>query len=400
MKQFKVCVILVGSDAYGSSILPHTQLSVHCHCLSFMLHCCVVVRPRPPFNISVKHTDSYKITWDNKNPRLCLTYRVRLRPSPSPSPARLALTLNSTQSFVHLPQSRLHPGVCYRVDIQARLCPGSLYRGPWSEWSTPSSCISAAITSSPQAEGTNGYYWLITLPILMVLLSLAFSKRVFGQKRLQLMTYNPDPSEFFKPLYNSYEGNFKAWVMPVFTEQDFTVDSVGDMKLDQWNQCYFLQSSPPPYHPAQSPSPSRSPSQSRGSSQVSIHTVTLCGSLGYPGEASCEEPAEGTEAEGRQKESLEELSLSSQDMGQDEEGLLGDGYPHMELDEEGLSGDRYPHMDMDTIDSGFGECSSPPTSGPSVEQLCELYQSNYVKQWTIDHCEVDLDLCTPPQAWR
>lgn len=49
-----------------------------------------------------------------------------------------------------------------------------------------------------------------------------------------------------------------------------------------------------------------------------------------------------------------------------------------------LSEDGYPHVDLDTIDSGFGELSSPGAeqTPPQLPQLSNL-QSNYVKQWVV-----------------
>lgn len=48
------------------------------------------------------------------------------------------------------------------------------------------------------------------------------------------------------------------------------------------------------------------------------------------------------------------------------------------------SEDGYPHVDLDTIDSGFGELSSPGAeqTPPQLQQLSSL-QSNYVKQWVV-----------------
>lgn len=55
------------------------------------------------------------------------------------------------------------------------------------------------------------------------------------------------------------------------------------------------------------------------------------------------------------------------------------------------SDDGYPHVDLDTIDSGFGECSSPgATDSNGAEQTdSELFpehkssNSNYVRQWMV-----------------
>lgn len=55
------------------------------------------------------------------------------------------------------------------------------------------------------------------------------------------------------------------------------------------------------------------------------------------------------------------------------------------------SDDGYPHVDLDTIDSGFGECSSPGASDSNIAEQrdSDLFHehknsnSNYVKQWMI-----------------
>lgn len=48
------------------------------------------------------------------------------------------------------------------------------------------------------------------------------------------------------------------------------------------------------------------------------------------------------------------------------------------------SEDGYPHVDLDTIDSGFGECSSPAASSAAGQAdlfAHEHKNTNYVKQW-------------------
>lgn len=50
------------------------------------------------------------------------------------------------------------------------------------------------------------------------------------------------------------------------------------------------------------------------------------------------------------------------------------------------SEDGYPHVDLDTIDSGFGECSSPGAAEHKDSDLFHEHKnsnSNYVKQWMI-----------------
>lgn len=76
--------------------------------------------------------------------------------------------------------------------------------------------------------------------------------------------------------------------------------------------------------------------------------------------------------------------------------------PHVQLDEpervsldsfvsNEQSEDGYPHVDLDTIDSGFGECSSPGASDSNMTEQIDsqlIYEhkcsnSNYVKQWMV-----------------
>lgn len=55
------------------------------------------------------------------------------------------------------------------------------------------------------------------------------------------------------------------------------------------------------------------------------------------------------------------------------------------------SEDGYPHVDLDTIDSGFGECSSPGASDSNIAEQIDSdsfrehknSNSNYVKQWMV-----------------
>lgn len=324
------------------------------------------VRPWPPSNISVKMTKmSYNITWINNNTLDCLTFIVRIKTPKSTQ--KTAIIMESTQSFVQLEQARLLPGVCYRVDIKAKLCPGLRIEGNWSEWSVPALLTTATVKQLP---GTKHYYWLITLPIL-IFLSLGFPKAVLWHKKFKVITYIPKPGEFFKPLYNSYQGNFKAWVKPMFAEQTFHVHTGADIKLDHWNQSLSSPDSNLVHSPIRNVSPVSS-STFNIASHCSVTSSYLHG-------------AKIDVCELDRHPQRPSLNLSTLNVLQD-------------LDEEELSRNDYPLMDLDTIDSGFVECSSPPVTkqifcqtnlGPTEPQ-CDLHHSNYVKQWTmseaVDNC--------------
>ncbi|XP_072316876.1 interleukin-21 receptor-like [Eucyclogobius newberryi] len=328
------------------------------------------VRPWPPFNIHVKNVQgSYTISWDTKNPGHCLVFRVRIWNTLGPQTS--VINLESKESVVHLEQLELLPGVFYGVDVQAKLCPGFRYEGPWSDWSSTTLWTSASSDHSAQVAENNHYYWLIPIFILIMCLSVGFPKAMFCQKRLKSLTFIPNPREFFKPLYNSYQGNFKAWVMPSFTEHNsLKKDTVMDVKL----------------HPTLLSSLNLNPAHSSFHSlcHVSISTVSkedllfhCSGSSDYPTEESY-----GPGLRDRDPEKTAPLHLSTLNFFQD-------------VDDKMLSGNDYPLMDLDTIDSGFEECSSPPVpgqllyqhhqTGPTGEQLCDLHRTNYVKQWSMSH---------------
>lgn len=38
--------------------------------------------------------------------------------------------------FILLDHNKLQQQFEYTVDVQAKLCPGNIYQGPWSEWSS------------------------------------------------------------------------------------------------------------------------------------------------------------------------------------------------------------------------------------------------------------------------
>ncbi|XP_055083720.1 interleukin 21 receptor, tandem duplicate 1 [Periophthalmus magnuspinnatus] len=317
------------------------------------------VKPWPPFNIQVKYAkEFYTISWDTKNPKYCLVYRILIRAALEPQNS--VISLESKDTLVHLGESKLRPGVYYGVEVQAKLCPTFRYTGPWSEWGSATFSTVAATNLTAQVPGIN-YYWLIFILIILLFL---FPTAMFWQKRFQRFTFIPDPGEFFKPLYIIHDGDFKAWVKPTVTEHSFlNMDTLMDVKLDPTPLSLF-----------------KSSLGHASLGRVSISTV--CGenilahfsvNSDFRHEASC-----GT-AELDDDPETPHVHLSNLNV-------------HQDLDE-GLSGSDYPLVDLDTIDSGFEECSSPSAAGhllsphqqtplgPGAEQLCDLYHSNYVKQW-------------------
>lgn len=396
------------------------------------------MKPLPPVDVQVTNTGRfYNVTWDHDNQEDCLTYRVRIRESKdlSKDPAHSLLV---SDKYTLLDCNKLQPHVVYTVDVQAKMCPDNVFVGPWSEWSSAAEC--------GETKGTNGLWWYITLfPILLLaLLLLGYLKKPWWQKKLQQIMYIPRADEFFKPLDLSYGGNFKEWVKPVFRECDYLrinshAQIISEKQQDvlQWSnerQSYNedeMKQGGHFLHMLQPLSNSLLFFQDGGSSQgtghstghISIHTVTLSGEEELDEEVVSQSSVNTLRSyqEGESFGSFEEdhrehagydleepneqsgilpqhENLSSNDLSVENVNFQ----PHAQLNEpervslnsfasNEQSEDGYPHVDLDTIDSGFGECSSPGASDSNIaEQMdSDLFHehkssnSNYVKQWMV-----------------
>lgn len=59
-----------------------------------------------------------------------------------------------------LDQNRLRPQANYTVDVKTKMCPGNLYLGPWSEWSSTAKWRTTGTTGPPESEGGVAMYLL------------------------------------------------------------------------------------------------------------------------------------------------------------------------------------------------------------------------------------------------
>ncbi|XP_040900424.1 interleukin 21 receptor, tandem duplicate 1 [Toxotes jaculatrix] len=404
-----------------------------------------VVKAQPPSNVQVINTDGfYNITWDSHNPDDCLTYRVRIRESKDLSMDPVH-SISTETKYICLARSKLKPHLNYTVDVQAKMCLENLYHGPWSEWSSTAEWrTTATSTEVDEINGYWGYLSLAVIPVVLCFLLLGYSRKPFWQKKLQLITYIPRPNEFFKPLYNNYGGDFKEWVKPVFSENDYLrinshVPTMSEKQHDilQWNnekQGYSENNETKQggnfLHMLQPHSNLLLHFQDGGSSQgtshsmghISIHTVTLSGEE-FEGEVMSQSSINtlresfgsfeddnrehagydlgGPQLSGMDRQSrmlphhenqisnelsVENINFQPRAQFNEPERISLDSFVSNEQSEDG-----YPHVDLDTIDSGFVECSSPGASDSNrVEQIdSDLFQehknsnSNYVKQWMI-----------------
>lgn len=235
----------------------------------------------------------------------------------------------------------------------------------------------------------------------------------------------------------------QEWVKPVFSEYDYLkVNSRAEMiskkqhDVLQWNdekQSYSkdneMKQSGHLIHMLQPHSNSLLFFHDGGSSQgtghstghVSIHTVTLSGEEEFEEEVVSQSSAhtlrsyQDGESFGSYAEDNREHAGYDLEEPHRQSGLLPHNQisndlsveninfqPHAQLNEpervsldsfalNEQSEDGYPHVDLDTIDSGFGECSSPGASDSNIAQQMDsnLFHehtssnSNYVKQWMI-----------------
>uniref|UniRef100_A0A3Q2DI91 Interleukin-21 receptor-like n=1 Tax=Cyprinodon variegatus TaxID=28743 RepID=A0A3Q2DI91_CYPVA len=375
-----------------------------------------VVKPEPPVNIKVANaTDPgfYNITWSDTSEG-CLIYGVRIR--------------NSNRMPMMLSEEILRPDTAYIVDVRAKHCPDYYLQGPWSEWSSGVQWITAKASLEEEANLFINFFMFFCVCFFRCWL-----------KKLRMITYIPRPHEFFKPLYQNYDGNFTEWVKPVFTEYDYLkVTTCITMMNEKQSEILSWRNEKQSYsedhevkdgddfaHGAQLPSNRLLHFQDSSTSQgtvhstghISIHTVTLSGEE-FEGEVTSQssfrsyqdgESFGSFDDANRDNASydLEESRVSQMDrqsgISLRENQIANDllmenqNYPpdaeFQEAERVSLdsfksnehSEDGYPHVDLDTIDSGFGECSSPGASDSPSNSFPEQrhLNSNYVKQWMI-----------------
>ncbi|KAM9310279.1 interleukin 21 receptor, tandem duplicate 1 isoform 2-T3 [Pholidichthys leucotaenia] len=395
-----------------------------------------VVMLQPPFDVQVAITDKfYNITWHNaNNPEDCVMYTVHIRDSGDLLKAPLH-SLHVSKTYFVLDHNRLQPFTNHTVDIQAKFCPKNVYHGPPSEWSAPARWTTTgnkARASWPTAQTTvtaaSGSFshvpFLVTFAIIVTAVAalILFWQKTGFRRTVKLLTDIPRPDEYFKPLYSDHQGDFKDWVKPVFSENDYlttasNADRRGEKQLDvlHWKSekpgfsddgvaeqgqrllhvPYFLSL------PLQFQDSSSSGGHSTG--HVSIHTVTLSGEE-FEEEATSQSSLSSFEDGERIGYDLEENWIAVAPL--EERQILNDVNfePHPQFNElerislesfawNGQSEDGYPNVDLDTIDSGYGECSSPPALNTAERIDSDLFQghknptSNYVKQWMIHSTE-------------
>lgn len=395
-----------------------------------------VVKPEAPADVKVTNSTNlgfYNITWKN-NKEYCVTNRVRIRNTSDPFQDPIYVDLQGGKEYFELDKEKLEPDVVYVVDVRAHFCPDEIVEGPWSEWSSGAELS----TASPAVKGMNIIWLYVSTPIILILalLLLGYLQKPCWQKKLRMITYIPRPNDYFKPLYQNYEGNFKEWVKPVFNEYDYLKITTCVMLSEKQSEILNWSNEKQSYgeeievkdggdfrHAPQLPGNSLMTFQDSNTSQgtvhstghISIHTVTLSGEefeeevtsqsslRSYQDGASFgsfddsngehapydlgESQAARMERRGRislrENQIANDLIMENQDFHRDGEFNEAERVSLNSFASNEQSEDGYPHVDLDTIDSGFGECGSPGASDSNSDSfpVDKHLNSNYVKQW-------------------
>ncbi|XP_037532650.1 interleukin-21 receptor [Nematolebias whitei] len=395
---------------------------------SFSWELSAVVKPEPPVGVSVTDmAESVNISWRSSNTLYDFTYRVRIRAAAASSQDPLYLSTEDVHVLVN--RKLLQEDVIYIVDVQTKLRFDHYLQGPWSEWSSGAEWMTAA--ASVGERGMSVLWLYISMPIILVLalVLLGYLHKPCWQKKLKMVMYIPRPSEYFKPLYHNYEGNFKEWVQPVFKEYDLMIDTSLQRTSEKQNVLHWtnekqsfsedeLMDGQSFLHPLQDDS--SSPSVAHSTGHVSIHTVTLSGeeldeevtsqsslrssqegeSFGSFEDADREHGScrlEGVHMSRRDRQSGTSLQLEAhsandslrENLDYEADGAFNEA-ERVSLDSfvsNEQSEDGYPRVDLDTIDSGYGECGSPGASESNraehTDSFHEHKNSNYVRQWMI-----------------
>ncbi|XP_029959466.1 interleukin 21 receptor, tandem duplicate 1 isoform X3 [Salarias fasciatus] len=366
---------------------------------------------KPPAPTDVRVTDagrSANVTWSHAGDDDCLEYNICVREaSEQREPPARCFQQQQQRLLLDGGLLQLRPGAALLVRVQARFCETHFVTGPWSEWS-PAAAWSPAGERGPAGERAPAAAWcFVSLPVVVLaLFLLAFFQKPFLQKKLELVTFVPKPDHFFKPLYQNYRGNFKDWVKPVFSEVDYFRPAL-DEPLRGRRPDVLLWSCEEVLEPV---APQDREGAGPEGTGLSIHTVTLSGE-DFQEDGSLRSFSEGEEPRGGAREQAPEEQEEEEDfpfrLDEAERASLDSFASGSRRSEDG-----YPHVDLDTIDSGFGECSSPDAvraeqggvfggcSGPDAGRaepgrvepgrtepgrvvFCGQQQSNYVKQWMI-----------------
>ncbi|KAI4903362.1 hypothetical protein NFI96_010768 [Prochilodus magdalenae] len=391
---------------------------------------CNIIKPQQPFNLTLtKSNGDFNLSWEmayqlDGGLDGELKYRVLVRPKDDlDGKHSMEFNIVEDRRYQEIRCELFSSEKVYVAFVQASVNSRTLPSNYWSEWT------SSAEWQCPNADSSalTGPYlsFLLLLVVFVVGLLIYFRKQGY-LKKLGPFQYIPNPQNFFKPLYHTYQGDFKKWVGPVlpFNSIDILEKSVplqvltekqlaslplqrellqeplsGGSSLGDWSllslvnpsssKRYFLGSS--------------SLGTSRSSGHISMDTVTVSGQEGTM--------SDWTEGNSRHRSDAGFHGIGQRAPGvSDEDDLLGlgggedaeelqsnDMYNIEEISLDSYSSnehsdDGYPQMglDLDTIDSGFleSDCSSPMNSECDGSEQIEAALPFYVNAEELCKCHM------------
>uniref|UniRef100_A0A672I0G3 Fibronectin type-III domain-containing protein n=1 Tax=Salarias fasciatus TaxID=181472 RepID=A0A672I0G3_SALFA len=278
---------------------------------------------KPPAPTDVRVTDagrSANVTWSHAGDDDCLEYNICVREASEQREVRLQQP--TPRLLLDGGLLQLRPGAALLVRVQARFCETHFVTGPWSEWS-PAAAWSPAGERGPAGERAPAAAWcFVSLPVVVLALFLVLSL-------------------------------LQDWVKPVFSEVDYFRPAL-DEPLRGRRPDVLLWSCEEVLEPV---APQDREGAGPEGTGLSIHTVTLSGE-DFQEDGSLRSFSEGEEPRGGAREQAPEEQEEEEDfpfrLDEAERASLDSFASGSRRSEDG-----YPHVDLDTIDSGFGECSSP-----------------------------------------
>ncbi|KAL2101679.1 hypothetical protein ACEWY4_003440 [Coilia grayii] len=350
------------------------------------------VKPKPPFNVTLEESGfDFNLTWsmaytEEHFLNTWLIYRVRLRPHGTKESIYYDVT--EDRRFQIIQKENLVKGETYVIDVQAAVNP-ALLQTIWSDWSPTSQMMTKENVLDKFPE------WYFFLLLMMIPVVLIICTKMWASK-LHFSSI-PNPRNFFKPLYHTYEGDFKRWVGPVLILNSFELQEkspslkvmstkglgketetlCNGLNMQGSRSRLFLQD--PNYPNSLCILDNTIPDTDCSAQHISIDTVTVSE------EGSRQIPPEASELQVimQEEESIEHWLHPQQNL--DMEQISLDSFGSLEYSEDG-----YPRvkLDLDTVDSGFLEsnCSSPVfDQGEQIEtdalHIGGFSHSSYVKQW-------------------
>ncbi|XP_035254995.1 interleukin-21 receptor-like [Anguilla anguilla] len=173
------------------------------------------IKPEAPSNLTVaRNSSGYRFTWSSnyeshpyESFENNLRYQLLYHRTGSPDEGTVVHPLGKTQ---HIDDVHLETDTQYTAVVSSH--PGPGYRGQWSEWSPPVHWRTKAIPM--RGLGALRFLWNVALPVCVVVgILLCFVFTPTARLKVKVWPVIPTPAPYFQPLFKSYSGNFRSWLL-------------------------------------------------------------------------------------------------------------------------------------------------------------------------------------------